>query len=123
MIKDYSKKKFNSGNNEELFFVSNGELSYGIIYLIIIIFELLMLIFLCISDLIRIKLGINGSYTHYIKMQYTQENTQKNSKADINTYPIYKKEEEKPYDKSTEKKENGMTPQLSDKLKNENKNI
>ena len=38
-------------------------------------------------------------------MQYTQENTQENSKADINTYPIYKKEEEKSYDKSTEKKE------------------
>ena len=82
-----------------------------------------MLIFLCISDLITIKLGINGSYTHYTKMQYTQENTQENSKAYINTYPIYKKEEEKSYDKSTKKKENGMTLQLSDKLKNENKNI
>ena len=87
------------------------------------IFEWLMLIFLCISDLIRIKLGINDSYNNYQKMQYTQENTQENSKADINTYPIYKKEEEKSYDKSTEKKENGMTRQLSDQLKNENKNI
>ena len=74
------KKYFNSGNNEELFFVSNGELSYGIIYLVIIIFEWLMLIFLCISDLIRIKLGINGSYNNYLKMQYTQENNQENSK-------------------------------------------
>ena len=111
----------NSGNNEESYLVSNGELSYGIIYLVIIIFEWLMLIFLCISDLIRIKLGINGSYNNYLKMQYTQENTQENSKADINTYPIYKKEEEKSYDKSTKKKENGMTRQLSDQLKNENK--
>jgi hypothetical protein len=73
-LREYNNKKdtndnepingstYNSGNNEESYLVSNGELSYGIIYLVIIIFEWLMLIFLCISDLIRIKLGINRSY-------------------------------------------------------------
>ena len=114
-------------NNDGSFMVSNGEFSYGIIYIIFIIFGWIVLTFLCISDLIRIKLGISGSYNSYIKLQNTQdnaqENTQENSKTDINTFQVYRKEEEKYYDKSREKKENGMTKQLSDQFKNENKDI
>ena len=59
----------------------------------------------------------------YIRMLQIRDYTQENSKTDINTFQVYRKEEEKYYDKSREKKENGMTKQLSDQFKNENKDI
>jgi len=115
----------NNSENNKTYLVSNGELSYAIIYLIIIIFIWIMLLFLCLSDLIRIKLRISGSYNNYLKMQIPHEN----SKADVNVYiqndksgyPINKKEEEKSYDKENEKKENGMVKRSSTKINEENK--
>ena len=60
----------NNDNEENTgdYLVSNGEFSYAIIYLIINLFIWMVLLLLCISDLIRIKLGINGSYARMKKI-------------------------------------------------------
>ena len=121
----------NNDNEENTgdYLVSNGEFSYAIIYLIINLFIWMVLLLLCISDLIRIKLGINGSYVDYLNENKNEENIKKdiniNSLNSMNNkfgYPVDKKEEEKLYDKYGEKKENGMNTSSIKKLNNDIKN-
>lgn len=126
---DYSNLIGNSNNYEytKSYLVSNGEYNYAIIYLIIIIFIWIILPFLCISDLIRIKLGISDSYNDYIKTQKEQETNRKSSEIFVGNnkilFPIDKNVEEISYNKPKEKEENGMVSpkKLSDKLKNQDK--
>ena len=75
--------------------VSNGELGYAIFSIIFNLIIWVILLFLCISDLVRIKFGINGSYNDYIRDK--NENESEKSKRKINDkeekpnleYPYY----------------------------------
>ena len=132
--KEEEKDEYNNliGNptiyeNTKSYLVSNGEFNYAIIYLIIIILIWIILPFLCIADIIRIKLGINESYNDYIKTQKEQENNKKSSEVlvrnDKLVFPFDKNIEEMSYNKPKEKEENGMTSplKLSDQFKSEDK--
>ena len=118
----------NNLNNSEKggsFLVSNGEFSYAIVSLIFIIFIWIVLLLLSISDLIRIKLGIDGSYDDYINEKKMEENIKKDPNLITTTETlgcsIDKKQKEKLYEIFPAKRDNNMnTPEGNKINKNEN---
>ena len=129
-LHNYNNRKdmntYNPNNPDEsgTLLVSNSEFSFAIISIIINIFIWIENLLLCLSYIIRIKFGINGSYRRYLNEQRNDDTFPKEiieSQHNI-VYPIFKKEEEKLKDKSIEKKDIIMFEPLSDKLNHENKN-
>ena len=120
-IKENDNGLLNNSDNDNNFLVSNGELSYAIISMIFNIFIWIILLLLSISDLIRIKLGISGSYIDYIK----GKNEEGNSKKEFNIFNTSEKIEFPNVNKEVKsakkkEKENGMN--LSLEIKNNNLN-
>ena len=119
-------RKYNKGEDEQNNSnVSNGEFSFAIVSLIFNIFIWIVNLLLCISEFIRIKEGIDGSYNVYLQEKYSEENAKKDLNIIIdqsqyeNTH-IKKKEDILP-DKLFNKKENGINSPLKDLLDNDDK--
>lgn len=122
--KDMSIYDPNNPDESSTMIVSNGEFSFAILSIIINIFIWIENFLLCLSYIIRIKFGINGSYRRYLNEQKNEETFPKEIIESQNNIvnPIFKKEEEKLKEKSIEKKDIIIFEPLSGKLNNENKN-
>ena len=100
-LHNYNNRKdmntYNPNNPDEsgTLLVSNSEFSFAIISIIINIFIWIENLLLCLSYIIRIKFGINGSYRRYLNEQRNDDTFPKEiieSQHNI-VYPIFKKEE------------------------------
>ena len=104
--------------------VSNGELIYAIISIIITLFIWILNFLLYISDYLRINYCISGSYFGYLSDKKEEENCCKDfdliATSNKLEYPTFKKEEEK-CEKIVEKKEKIINEPMSCKINNDNR--
>lgn len=97
--KDLYKYEYDESNNVtnveylEDKYVTNGELVLSVIILIIITIVFIVLFFLWISETVRIKLGIRGSYTNYLKHVCKNNCQSDNNITEKEFYPYTKGKE------------------------------
>ena len=123
-------RKYNKPNNPDeqgVVLVSNGELIFAFISIIINLFIWIINFLLYISAYLRINNCINGSYWKYLTEKKEEEKYCKNldiiATSNKLVYPTYKKEEEKLSEKIVEKKEKVQNEPLSCKINNDNRYI
>ena len=131
-LRKYNKEKENNNSNLIISnpdeqgdaLVSDGELIFAFISIIINLFIWIINFLLYISAYLRISYCIVGSYWKYLTEKKEGENYCKNLDLIVTSnnleYPKYKKEEEKLSEKIVEKKEKVQNEPLSCKINNDN---
>ena len=119
-------RKYNNPNNSDEqgdVLVSNGELIFAFISIILNLFIWIINFLLYISAYLRINYCINGSYWKYLTEKKEEENYCKNIDLIVTSnkleYPTYKKEEEKLNENIVEKKDKVQNEPLSCKINND----
>lgn len=130
-LRKYNKEKenidLNNPDKQGDTSVSDGELIFAFISIIINLFIWIINFLLYISAYLRINNYINGSYWKYLTEKKEEEKCCKNldliATSNKLEYPTYKKEEEKLSENIEEKKEKVQNEPLSCKINNDNRFI